>query len=80
MDRAYRIEQTEQVYVFCFITENNFEDYLLERAAQKLYLDQLVIQQGGSSIRKVCVIVIVYGDISHVVFRLDSVAMIKDSE
>ena len=69
MDRAYRIGQTEQVYVFCFITENNFEDYLLERAAQKLYLDQLVIQQGGSSIRKVCVIVIMYADISHVVFR-----------
>lgn len=46
MDRAYQIGQTKQVYVFCFITEGSVGDRMLERAAQKLLLDQLVIQQG----------------------------------
>lgn len=46
MDRAHRIGQTKQVYVYRFITENSVEERMLERAAQKLRLDQLVIQQG----------------------------------
>lgn len=46
MDRAHRIGQTKQVYVFRFITENAVEERVLERATQKLRLDQLVIQQG----------------------------------
>ena len=46
MDRAHRIGQTKQVYVFRFVTENAIEERILERAAQKLRLDQLVIQQG----------------------------------
>jgi SWI/SNF-related matrix-associated actin-dependent regulator of chromatin subfamily A member 5 len=46
MDRAHRIGQTKQVYVFRFITEESVEERMLERAAQKLRLDQLVIQQG----------------------------------
>lgn len=46
MDRAHRIGQTKQVKVFRFITENAIEEKVLERAAQKLRLDQLVIQQG----------------------------------
>jgi SNF2 family DNA or RNA helicase len=46
MDRAHRIGQTKQVYVFRFITESSVEERMLERAAQKLRLDQLVIQQG----------------------------------
>ncbi|KAI8992400.1 SNF2 family N-terminal domain-containing protein [Pilobolus umbonatus] len=50
MDRAHRIGQTKQVYVFRFITENAIEEKVLERAAQKLRLDQLVIQQGRMSI------------------------------
>ncbi|TFY81497.1 hypothetical protein EWM64_g2517 [Hericium alpestre] len=37
---------TKQVYVFRFITEESVEERMLERAAQKLRLDQLVIQQG----------------------------------
>ncbi|KAL1594401.1 chromatin remodeling complex Adenosinetriphosphatase [Paraconiothyrium brasiliense] len=46
MDRAHRIGQTKQVYVYRFVTENAIEEKVLERAAQKLRLDQLVIQQG----------------------------------
>jgi SWI/SNF-related matrix-associated actin-dependent regulator of chromatin subfamily A member 5 len=46
MDRAHRIGQKKQVMVFRFVTENAIEEKVLERAAQKLRLDQLVIQQG----------------------------------
>lgn len=48
MDRAHRIGQKKQVYVFRFVTEGAIEEKVLERAAQKLRLDQLVIQQGRS--------------------------------
>ncbi|KAL2292073.1 hypothetical protein FJTKL_10737 [Diaporthe vaccinii] len=46
MDRAHRIGQTKQVVVYRFVTDNAIEEKVLERAAQKLRLDQLVIQQG----------------------------------
>lgn len=46
MDRAHRIGQKKQVRVFRFVTENAIEEKVLERASQKLRLDQLVIQQG----------------------------------
>ena len=46
MDRAHRIGQMKQVVVFRFVTENAIEEKVLQRAAQKLRLDQLVIQQG----------------------------------
>ena len=46
MDRAHRIGQTKQVVVFRFVTEQAIEEKVLERAAQKLRLDKLVIQQG----------------------------------
>lgn len=49
MDRAHRIGQTKQVKVFRFITEDAIEEKVLERATQKLRLDQLVIQQGRNS-------------------------------
>ena len=52
MDRAHRIGQTKQVFVFRFITEGSVEERMLERAAQKLRLDQLVIQQGRQQITK----------------------------
>jgi superfamily II DNA or RNA helicase len=45
-DRAHRIGQTKQVCVFRLITEGTVEEKVLERALQKLRLDQLVIQQG----------------------------------
>jgi len=49
MDRAHRIGQKKQVYVFRFVTENAVEEKVLERAAQKLQLDRLVIQQGRAA-------------------------------
>lgn len=45
-DRAHRIGQTKQVYVFRLVTEDSMEEKVLERALQKLRLDQLVIQRG----------------------------------
>lgn len=52
MDRAHRIGQTKQVHVYRFITEGSVEERMLERAAQKLRLDQLVIQQGRQQTAK----------------------------
>ena len=52
MDRAHRIGQTKQVFVFRFITEESVEVRMLERGAQKLRLDQLVIQQGRQQLQK----------------------------
>jgi len=52
MDRAHRIGQTKQVVVFRFITEESVEEKVLERAASKLRLDQLVIQQGRTQVNK----------------------------
>lgn len=49
MDRAHRIGQTKQVFVYRFVVEHAIEEKVLERAAHKLRLDQLVIQQGGSN-------------------------------
>ncbi|KAH3662274.1 hypothetical protein OGAPHI_005523 [Ogataea philodendri] len=49
MDRAHRIGQKKQVKVYRFVTENAIEEKVLERAAQKLRLDQLVIQQGRTN-------------------------------
>lgn len=46
MDRAHRIGQQKQVYVYRFVTNKSAEEKVLEKAAQKLRLDQLVIQQG----------------------------------
>ncbi|ORY26420.1 hypothetical protein BCR33DRAFT_726284 [Rhizoclosmatium globosum] len=48
-DRAHRIGQKKQVNVFRFITENAIEEKVIDRATQKLRLDQLVIQQGRAA-------------------------------
>jgi SNF2 family DNA or RNA helicase len=51
-DRAHRIGQKKQVVVFRFITENAIEEKVIDRATQKLRLDQLVIQQGRNLNKK----------------------------
>lgn len=48
-DRAHRIGQKKQITVYRLITENAVEEKIIDRATQKLRLDQLVIQQGRSS-------------------------------
>ncbi|KAJ3163274.1 hypothetical protein HDU88_006372 [Geranomyces variabilis] len=48
-DRAHRIGQKKQVLVFRFITENAVEEKVIDKATQKLRLDQLVIQQGRAA-------------------------------
>ena len=40
MDRAHRIGQKKQVKVFRLVTDNSVEEKILERATQKLRLDQ----------------------------------------
>lgn len=46
MDRAHRIGQKKQVRVFRMVTENTVDEKIVERAAVKLRLDRMVIQQG----------------------------------
>jgi SNF2 family DNA or RNA helicase len=67
MDRAHRIGQTKQVYVFRFVTEESVEERMLERGAQKLRLDQLVIQQGRQQLQKG---MFIYAVLKHWLFFL----------
>lgn len=76
MDRAHRIGKTKQVYVLDCIIENSVEERMLERAAQKLRLDQLVIQQGRQQQTKGLLIILVSHSVltiapSHQQERLD---------
>ncbi|OMJ27416.1 ISWI chromatin-remodeling complex ATPase ISW2 [Smittium culicis] len=48
-DRAHRIGQTKQVHIYRFVTENAVEEKVLEKAMQKLRLDQLVIQKANQA-------------------------------
>lgn len=52
MDRAHRIGQKKQVRVFRLVTDNSVEEKILERATQKLRLDQLVIQQSRNGVNQ----------------------------
>ncbi|OAG29231.1 hypothetical protein NEDG_01304 [Nematocida displodere] len=45
-DRAHRIGQKKQVYVFNFLMENTIEEKILERALKKLKLDEIIVQNG----------------------------------
>ncbi|KAK9170964.1 Bromodomain/HAS/DEXDc/SNF2 domain containing protein [Cryptosporidium meleagridis] len=45
MDRAHRIGQKKPVTVYRFVTEKTVEERIVERAAKKLKLDSLIIQQ-----------------------------------
>lgn len=52
MDRAHRIGQTKQVKVFRLVTDHSIDEKVVERAAKKLRLDQLVIQQGRAQVQQ----------------------------
>ncbi|EIJ93310.1 transcription activator [Nematocida parisii ERTm1] len=43
-DRAHRIGQKKQVFVFNFLSENTIEEKILERAMKKLKLDEIIVQ------------------------------------
>ena len=47
MDRAHRIGQTKQVYVFRFITEGSVEERMLERAARRVQYTRRARRQNG---------------------------------
>ncbi|KAI5190000.1 SWI/SNF-related matrix-associated actin-dependent regulator of chromatin subfamily A member 5 [Nematocida sp. AWRm77] len=45
-DRAHRIGQKKQVFVFNLLMENTIEEKILERALRKLKLDEIIVQNG----------------------------------
>ena len=46
MDRAHRIGQQKQVYVYRLITKNTMEEKMVEKQTMKLKLDSMIIQKG----------------------------------
>lgn len=46
-DRSHRIGQKKQVRVFRLVTAGTVDEKVVERAAVKLHLDRIVIQQGN---------------------------------
>eukprot|EP01006_Ploeotia_vitrea_P041475 TRINITY_DN66533_c7_g1_i3.p1 TRINITY_DN66533_c7_g1~~TRINITY_DN66533_c7_g1_i3.p1 ORF type:complete len:723 (+),score=404.39 TRINITY_DN66533_c7_g1_i3:198-2171(+) len=51
-DRAHRIGQKKQVYVYRLITESTVEEKIIQRAEIKLRMDAMVIQQGRLANKK----------------------------
>eukprot|EP00347_Sterkiella_histriomuscorum_P020084 403339166 len=49
MDRAYRIGQKKDVFIYRLITKPSIEEKIIERQAIKLKLDQVIIQQGKTA-------------------------------
>jgi SWI/SNF-related matrix-associated actin-dependent regulator of chromatin subfamily A member 5 len=54
MDRAHRIGQTKQVYVYRLVTEGSVEERMLERAAQNFDWINSSSNKAGHSKQKVC--------------------------
>ena len=46
MDRAHRIGQRKDVYVYRLVTKDTVEEKIVQRQAIKLKVDQIFIQQG----------------------------------
>ena len=46
MDRAHRIGQKKEVYVYRLVSNQTVEEKIVERQAIKLKVDQVFIQQG----------------------------------
>ncbi|QDZ20038.1 SNF2 family DNA-dependent ATPase [Chloropicon primus] len=53
MSRAHRIGQKDAVNIYRFVTGQSVEEDIIERAKQKMVLDQLVIQQMDTSGRTI---------------------------
>ena len=47
MDRAHRIGQKKQVYVYRMITDDSVDERIIERSELKMRLDSVVIQSVG---------------------------------
>ena len=45
-DRAHRIGQKNEVHVYRLITNSSIEEQILQKAAQKMNLDEMIIQAG----------------------------------
>ena len=52
MDRAHRIGQTKEVYVYRLITKNSVEEKIIERQVMKLKYDFILLERGRTNKRK----------------------------
>jgi len=52
MDRAHRLGQTKQVTVYRLVTKGTVEERIIMRAAEKLFLDAMIVQQAYKASRK----------------------------
>ncbi len=58
-DRCHRIGQEKPVMVYRLICEHTVEEYILQRAKEKLALNNAILDEGGMRFR-VCIYLSVY--------------------